>query len=45
VLSLGWLYFPGRKLAFNMGVDLGLGRADPDWGLYFDVLWLSPRLW
>jgi hypothetical protein len=45
VLSLGWLYFPGRKLAFNMGVDLGLGRADPDWGLYFDLLWLSPRLW
>jgi len=45
VLSLGWLYFPGKKLAFNMGVDIGLAPADPDWGLYFDLLWLSPRLW
>lgn len=45
VLSLGWLYFPYRKLAFNMGVDIGLVRADPDWGFYFDVLWLTPRLW
>ena len=45
VFSLGTFFFPRHWIAFDMGVDIGAGEADPEWGLYFSVLWLIGPIW
>lgn len=45
LLSIGGFWFPERWLAFDAGVDIGLGPDDPDWGFYLTVIWMSSELW
>jgi hypothetical protein len=45
VLTFGAFWFPRRWLAFDFGVDIGLGKDDADFGMYFTVIWLSGEIW
>ena len=46
VLSFGSFLFLRRSLALDIGVDIGVGKPDADWGVFLGVLWLSgPYCW